>query len=167
MPIAQPDSSGERSEGTTSLSTKSTVGRQVGERSSVREASVQEKRPSTVCSILLLNMFPFFTSFSLFWPCWGSESRWILPGVLLLASGSTLSFLSASPPQQHSTTQQHPPSPYHHLSSSSSPSCCGLTQRNLKICCDVWIPAKTESETSRLVRKPKKHMALILLSHSS
>lgn len=53
MPIAQPDSSGASGEDTTSLGTKSTVGRQIGTRSSMREARVQEKAPA------LYAPFPF------------------------------------------------------------------------------------------------------------
>lgn len=174
MPVAQPDGSGERSEeGTTPLSMEGTVGRQISKRSSMRETSTQKEALTWQHHMLHFpsQPIPFFTSFSFARPWWRPERRWILAGVLHLTSGSTLLFFPASPPQQHSTRQQHPPSshstPLRHRPSSPSPLCCGLTQRNLKIRCDVWIPAKTESETLRLVRKPKKHMALILLSHSS
>lgn len=109
MPIAQSGSSeGKSGEATTSFSTESTAERQISKRRSMREASVQEKKPSSVCLIALLSMFPFFTCFSLAYPCWGTENGWILPGVFLLVSGSTLVPLCLSTPAPHSSTLPHP-----------------------------------------------------------
>lgn len=126
--MVQPGIARERSEHTTSLSAGGIERRKISERSSVRKDSVQEKDPSQHVP-LSHKLQPRLSMLR-------ARSRWILPGVLLLAS-QTLS-PSSLPSQARSTAAPSltlPPSPL--LPSPPTHTHCGLTQRNLKIRCDV------------------------------
>lgn len=120
------------SEGTASLSTGGIEGRKTSERRSMRDSSVQGKDHSALSSIPLCSMFPFVTSFILVCPCGApGADGFYLEGLSSFWKHSVLLQAAQHHPAAPSLTL--PPSPLLPF----PPSRCGLTQRNLKIRCDV------------------------------